>query len=246
MRFAPGKAETETGPVSSPVILMAAEFLMSETSLDLAALLCSRLCHDLLSPVGALTNGLELLADEKDTDMRGRIVDLLEQSAKTSADKLKFFRLAFGAAGGFGEMVPVDEARGVIDALVGNNGRIEARWALDGASLPKPAIKTLLNFALIGIEALVRGGTLDLGAELRPTEGGGEAEIVVRATGPRLAFDPLVGRALHGTLAPGELSSKTAPAAMLRQLADQLGGEVQSILTEDALVMGAVLPVRQG
>lgn len=212
---------------------------MNDSALELAALLCSRLCHDMLSPVGALSNGLELLADEKDPDMRGRIVDLLEQSAKTSADKLKFFRLAFGAAGGFGEMVPVDEARAVIDALIGNNGRIEARWAVEGA-LPKPAIKTLLNFALIGIEALVRGGTLDLGAELRE----GESEIVVRATGPRLAFDPLVGKALQGTLGAGELSSKTAPAAMLRQLAEGLGGEVQSILTEDALVMGAVLPVR--
>jgi len=212
---------------------------MTDNALELAALLCSRLCHDMLSPVGALSNGLELLADEKDADMRGRIVELLEQSAKTSADKLKFFRLAFGAAGGFGEMVPVDEARSVIDALVGNNGRIEARWAVEGA-LPKPAIKTLLNFALIGIEALVRGGTLDLGAELRE----GESEIVVRATGPRLAFDPLVGKALQGTLGAGELSSKTAPAAMLRQLAQGLGGEVQSILTEDALVMGAVLPVR--
>lgn len=214
--------------------------VLDVAGLDLAALLCSRLCHDMLSPVGAMTNGLELLADEKDADMRSRIVELLEQSARTSADKLKFFRLAFGAAGGFGETVPVDEARSVVDALVGNNGRIEARWALDGAMLPKPAIKTLLNFALIGIEALVRGGTLDLGAELRETE----VEIVVRAVGPRIAFDPLVGRALQGSLTGSDLSSKTAPAAMLRQLANSLGGEVQSILTEDALVMGAVLPVR--
>lgn len=215
-------------------------------SLELAAMLCSRLCHDLLSPVGALSNGLELLAEEKNADMRGRIVELLEQSAKVSADKLRFFRLAFGAAGGFGELVPVDEARAVIDALVGNNGRIEARWAIEGGALPKPAVKTLLNLALIGIEALVRGGTLDLGAEVRTEAGGQVAEIVVRASGPRLAFDPLVGKALQGTLPPGELSSRTAPATMLRQLADSLGGEVQSILTEDALVMGAALPVRQG
>lgn len=71
------------------------------SSLDLASLLCSRLCHDLLSPVGALSNGLELLAEEKDPEMRKRCMELLEQSARTSADKLKFFRLAFGAAGGF-------------------------------------------------------------------------------------------------------------------------------------------------
>mgnify|MGYP003297353533 CR=1 FL=1 len=60
---------------------------MNDTdSLDLASMLCSRLCHDLLSPVGALTNGLELLADERDPDMRQRCFELLEQSAKVSAD----------------------------------------------------------------------------------------------------------------------------------------------------------------
>ena len=66
-------------------------------SIDLAAMLCSRLCHDMLSPVGALSNGLELLADEQDPQMRQRCFELLEQSARTSAAKLKFFRLAFGA-----------------------------------------------------------------------------------------------------------------------------------------------------
>ena len=74
---------------------------MTDTaSLDLASLLCSRLCHDMLSPVGALSNGLELLRDEKDPEMRKRCMELLEQSAKASADKLKFFRLAFGARAG--------------------------------------------------------------------------------------------------------------------------------------------------
>ena len=92
---------------------------MNETNpLDLASRLCSRLCHDLLSPVGALSSGLELLADEKDPEMRQRCMELLEQSARISADKLKFFRLAFGAAGGFGEKVAADEPRGLIDALV--------------------------------------------------------------------------------------------------------------------------------
>ena len=72
------------------------------SSTDLAALMCSRLCHDMLSPVGALSNGLELLADETDPDMRDKVIELLEQSAKSSAGKLKFFRLAFGAAGATG------------------------------------------------------------------------------------------------------------------------------------------------
>lgn len=212
---------------------------MDDVSLELASLLCSRLCHDLLSPVGALTNGLELLAEEKDPEMRKRCFELLEQSARISADKLKFFRLAFGAAGGFGEMVPVAEPRALIDALVGNNGRITVNWALGGDALPKPAVKTLLNLSLIAIEALIRGGTLDIGAEVRE----GASEIVVRAAGARIAFDNEVGRALSGELPVSALSSRTAPAAMLHQLASSLGGGVQYAITDEALVMGAVLPI---
>jgi len=196
---------------------------------DLAALLCSRLCHDMLSPVGALSNGLELLADEKDPEMRKRCFELLEQSARISADKLKFFRLAYGAAGGFGDEVPSDE-------------RVEFEWAVADATLPKPAVKVLLNLASIAIDALVRGGTLAIGAERRD----GATEIAVRAAGPRVAFDGNIGKALDGSLATRELSGKTAPAHMIRLLTEELGGGLQYALSAEALVMGAVLPDRAG
>lgn len=213
--------------------------MTSTSSLDLASLLCSRLCHDLLSPVGALTNGLELLAEERDPEMRQRCLELLEQSARISTDKLKFFRLAFGAAGGFGDMVPLDDARAVVDALAANNGRIEINWQLSGDSLPKPAVKIMLNFALMAIEALVRGGTIDIAADLGETA----SELVVRASGTRVAFDPDIGNALEGALAAHELSSRTAPAAMIRELAVSLGGSVKHMAAEDALVLGAELPL---
>jgi histidine phosphotransferase ChpT len=199
-------------------------------ALEIASLLCSRLCHDMLSPVGALSNGLELLTDEKDPTMRQRCFELLEQSARTSADKLKFFRLAFGAAA---------EPRAVVDALVAGSGRTQINWSFSGESLPKPAVKVLLNYALIAIEALVRGGTIDIAAETR----GDATEIAIRATGPRIAFDPAIGRALSGALEAGELASRTAPAAMLHELALTVGGQLQYALSEDALVLGAVLPI---
>ena len=212
---------------------------MTETaSLDLAALLCSRLCHDLLSPVGALNNGLELLADEKDPDMRQRCLDLLEQSARVSADKLKFFRLAFGAAGGFGEMVSSDEPRELIASLVGADDRLKLEWAVAEPKLAKPAVKVLLNLAAIGIDSLVRGGTLLVGAETRK----GMTEIVIHASGPKLAFDRSIGKALDGTLDPTELASRTAPAHMIRLLAEEKGGRVQYDISPEALVMGAELP----
>ena len=212
---------------------------MTDTAaLDLASLLCSRLCHDMLSPVGALSNGLELLRDEKDPEMRRRCMELLEQSAKASADKLKFFRLAFGAAGGFGQMVSVSEARDLIAALIGDSGRITLDWKVPRDELPKAAVKTLLNLAAIGIEALVRGGTLEVGAEMT----GAASEIVIRAVGPRIAFDQTIGQALDGSLPLADLSSRTAPAAMIHRLAASTGGGVQWHHGEDALVMGAVLP----
>lgn len=210
---------------------------MTITSVDLASLLCSKLCHDMLSPVGALTNGLELLADETDPEMRKRCFELLEQSAKTSADKLKFFRLAFGAAGGFGDDVDTAEPHALIAALCGE--KIKLNWSVTARTLPKPAVKVLLNLSAIGIDALVRGGTLDVGAEVA-----GEAcEIAVRAAGERIAFDPVIGRALDGSLEDHEITSRTAPAFMMCLLATDCGGGLQYAVTGDALVMGAVLPL---
>ena len=211
-------------------------------SIDLASLMCSRLCHDMLSPVGAISNGLELLAEEQDPEMREKCLELLEQSAKISADKLKFFRLAFGAAGGFGEAVPVEEPRDLIDALASNNARISLNWALSDRTLPKPAVKVMLNFAQIAIDALIRGGTLDIGAETR----NGATEIVVRATGDKVAFDDTIGKALDGSTSPSELTSRTAAAYMISRLAEDLGGGLQYKHDPGALVLGAVLPEPEG
>lgn len=212
------------------------------SSTDLAAMLCSRLCHDMLSPVGAFANGLELLATETDPAMRQNCMELLEQSATISTNKLKFFRLAFGSAGGFGDRVPVEEAKDLIGALAADKGRIEVEWALADANLAKPAVKVLLNFAQIAVDALVRGGKLTVGAERR----NGACEIVLRASGPKIAFDETLGHALEGTLAPHELSSRTAAAHMIHQLAKDCGGVLQYVLGDDALVLGAVLPEGEG
>lgn len=211
---------------------------MTTSQLDLAALLCSRLCHDLLSPVGALNNGLELLADETDPEMRQRCLELLEQSARISADKLKFFRLAFGAAGGFGEMVPSEEPQQLLGSLVAANDRLQLDWAVAEPKLSKPAVKVLLNLAAIGLDALVRGGTLAIGAETQ----GGMTEIAIRASGARIAFDSSVGDALEGKLSGDQLSGRTAPAHMIRLLVEEQGGKVQYAVTPEALVMGATLP----
>ncbi|MDY7522546.1 histidine phosphotransferase [Sphingomonas sp. AAP5] len=206
---------------------------MTMTSVDFASLLCSRLCHDLLSPVGALNNGLELLADEHDPEMRARCLELLSESAKASANKLKFFRLAFGAAGGFGETVDAREARAAIEGLFGDGHRVKLGWLVEDATLPKPAIKVLLNLALIAGDALVRGGQLDVGAESVD----GQIEIVVRAAGPRIVLDGEMRAALTGTQGDAVITPRAAAAYLVHALVAEGGGGVQVSDPGDAVLL---------
>lgn len=207
---------------------------------DLASLLCSRLCHDLMSPVGALNNGLELLADEQDPDMRDKCLELLNESARSSANKLKFFRLAFGAAGGFGESIDTREAGSALEGLFGPERRIELGWMVAEGKLPKGAVKLLLNLALIAGDALVRGGRLDVGAERRE----GEIEMVIRGEGPRILLDPTFRQTLLGK-ATEVVEPRAAGAFLAHLLVQEAGGTIQlSDPADDVLLIGVTLPAQ--
>ncbi|HWI86483.1 MAG TPA: histidine phosphotransferase family protein [Sphingomonas sp.] len=206
---------------------------MSDSSVEFASLLCSRLCHDLLSPVGSMNNGLELLADEEDPDMRARVMELLADSARASADRLKFFRLAFGAGGGFGETIDANEVKAAVAGLVRGNARIELGWLVEVPVIPKTAAKILLNLAMVAFDALVRGGRLDIGFE--------NGEVVVRAEGARIVLD----REIRNVLAEGQgaVSSRTSAAWLIRKLADEEAGRVELADNEEGvLLLAAVLP----
>jgi histidine phosphotransferase ChpT len=212
-------------------------------AVDFASLLCSRLCHDLMSPVGALNNGIELMADEQDPEMRDRCVELLADSARATANKLKFFRLAFGAGGGFGDLIDANEARVALEGIFGAERRIELGWMVADEKLSKGAMKLLLNLALIAGDALVRGGRLDIGAET--TSDG--LEIAIRGEGPRVMLDAGLREMLtNGAPADGNIEPRAAGAWLARALAEEAGGTIQ--LSEPApeiLIIGAVVP-RQG
>ena len=206
---------------------------------EFASLLCSRLCHDLLSPVGALNNGIELLADEHDPEMRARCLDLLGESARASANKLKFFRLAFGAAGGFGDEVDTREARVAIEGLFGGEGRVQLGWMVDEPTMSKSALKILLNLVLIAGDALVRGGRLDVGAERHPAG----LDIVVRAEGPRIVLDPELKRALLGETDEQAIAPRAAAAWLVHSLVVEATGEIQVADQEpNVLLIGAAVP----
>lgn len=209
---------------------------MSDDVLDFASLMCSRLCHDLLSPVGSFGNGLELLRDEQDEAMRESCVSLLEASSTTAIAKLKFFRLAFGSSGGYGDDIAVSDILDALRGLVPGTRTVQIGWIGEQTAVAKPAARVILALGLSLVEALIRGGRIDIAMEQR----GELVELALRGEGDRIILDA-ASRAFFSD--PGaELSPKTIGLALARRIALAGGGDIMlSHPGETELVIGAVM-----
>ncbi|WP_298256493.1 histidine phosphotransferase ChpT [Bradyrhizobium sp.] len=128
-------------------------------SLELAALLCSRVCHDLISPVGAIVNGLEVLDDNPKPEDKEFALDLIRKSAKTASARLQFCRLAFGAAGSAGAQIDLGDAQAMARGHI-EDGKTTITWNLPRLLLPKNRVKLLLNMLVIAQQTIPRGGVL--------------------------------------------------------------------------------------
>ena len=128
-------------------------------ALELAALLCSRVCHDLISPVGAIVNGLEVLDDNPKPEDREFALDLIRKSAKTASARLQFCRLAFGAAGSAGAQIDLGDAENMVRGHL-EDSKTKITWNLPRVLLPKNKVKLLLNMMVIAQQTIPRGGVL--------------------------------------------------------------------------------------
>lgn len=132
------------------------------TGPDLAALLCSRVCHDVISPVGAINNGLELL-DEGGADADA--MDLIRTSALNASVRLKFARLAFGASGSVGASIDTGEAERAAKDFAAAEKKTEVTWTGPRAIIAKNRVKLLLNLFLVAYSSIPRGGSLEITLE---------------------------------------------------------------------------------
>jgi histidine phosphotransferase ChpT len=162
--------------------------------LDLAAMLCSRVCHDVISPVGAIVNGLEVLEDESDPSMRDVAIELIKRSANGASARLQFCRIAFGAAGSVGASIDTGDAESVTRGLL-ETEKTALIWKAPRQFLPKNKVKLLLNLCQIANAAIPRGGVIEVDA----TGEGQQASlrIIAKGTNPKLPAgfaDLLCGR----------------------------------------------------
>ena len=173
-------------------------------ALDLAALLCSRVCHDLISPTGAIVNGLEVL-EEKESDQQTKdfALDLIKKSAKAASARLQFCRLAFGAAGSAGAQIDLGDAHNMARGFI-EDGKTKLVWQLPPALLPKNRVKLLLNMLIIAGQTVPRGGTI----EVSPIGEGQNIGFRLVASGPNSRIPEAIPTLLEG-------ASETAPSANL-------------------------------
>ena len=166
--------------------------------LDFAALLVSRVCHDLVSPVGAVVNGLEVLEEETDTAMRADALRLVAASAEQAAARLQFARLAFGAAGSIGAELDLAEVARILSGLL-RGGKVELAWRAAQVNWPKDWAKLIMNAALIAADCLPRGGRVTVEA----SSDASAPNFQIVASGPTVRLSQEIEKALMGE--PGGL-----------------------------------------
>ena len=158
--------------------------IASLTPLDLAALLCSRVCHDVISPVGAIVNGLEVLDGEQDEEMRAIAMTLIKKSAISASARLQFCRLAFGAAGSFGASIDTGDAEKVATDIFASD-RTVLQWIAPRRLASRNSVKLLLNLCLIAASSIPRGGVIIV--DLSDCEGAITMSVQAKGANARLS-----------------------------------------------------------
>ncbi len=155
--------------------------------LDFAALLCSRVCHDVIGPVGAIYNGLEVLDQDDDPAMKEFALDLIRKSVLNASARLQFARIAFGAAGSAGASIDLGDA-GSVAAKFLNDEKLTLHWNAPRALLPKNQVKLVLNLLVLAVSAIPRGGVLTCDV----TIAGEQGDFIITAKGTNARIPPHV------------------------------------------------------
>ena len=203
-------------------------------SLDLAALLSSRVCHDVISPVGAIVNGLEVLEEEKDQEMRGHALALIKSSAQEASSRLQFCRLAFGAAGSKGSSIDTGDAENVARQLLADE-RTRLDWNVPRVLLPKNKVKLLLNLCLIADASIPRGGDISIFAKGEDDD----MSFHVQAKGVNARVTPGVASLLSGEPEEGSVDARAIQAYYAGLVARSCGLEVSLALSGDVVTIEA-------
>ena len=207
---------------------------MALSDLELAALVSSRICHDVINPVSAISNGLEMLGEEQDADMRAAAIDLIRKSATQASAKLQFARLAFGAAGSAAAEIDLRDAEKISRDFVEGSGKHVVVWDGPAVTLPKDKVKALLNLVALGVVALPRGGTVCV--EITGTAP--EVNFLVRAKGKAARLNDQVAALLSGANG-AEVDAHSIQPYYARRVATAAGLNLSTEVQDEEVILRA-------
>ena len=216
---------------------------MNQTDIDpleLAALIGSRICHDIISPVGAIANGLEVLETEKDESMREFAMDLVRQSSSQASAKLQFARLAFGASGGAGAEIDMVDA-GRCAAGFFEREKADLDWQVSAPMLGKAEAKLLLNLLMIAANAAARGGKVTVTAERNDDD----TALRIVVEGDRAKCAPGIREVIAEGERPDPLDAHSVQPLYTQLLARQADMAVTLSEEDDKVVLGARSATKQ-
>jgi histidine phosphotransferase ChpT len=204
-------------------------------ALDLAALLCSRVCHDIISPVGAVINGLEVLDEDNSEEMRTFAFDLIRRSAAQASAKLQFARLAFGAAGSSGAEIDIGDAEKVATGYM-KGEKAEFSFETPRVLMAKNKVKLLLNLILLANAAVPRGGSVAVKVE----GAAGSPTFTLRSSGPSARVPAAFEKLVPGDIAGLLMDAQAVQAYYTGALARASGMSVEAALDGADVVIKAV------
>jgi histidine phosphotransferase ChpT len=213
--------------------------MVEKNELRLVELISARISHDLVGPVGAAVNGVELLADGEAPD--AEVVRLIGHSARQASRRLQVFRAIYGTAGALPAGAPFAAASGLLSGMLEGEKVAAAPWAAEPAleaAAGRSGARVALLAAFLLVDALPRGGEIRLAGAL--VDGAARIDATGAGTGAR--FFEEVQAAMAGKVPLDELTAKAAPADMLRRLVAGIGGQLSAVSEKDKLMISIVFP----
>ncbi|HYD15598.1 MAG TPA: histidine phosphotransferase family protein [Hyphomicrobium sp.] len=205
------------------------------TDLELAALISSKICHDVIGPVGAIYNGLEILNEDDDAEAKSYALSVIRNVTEQASARLQFARFAFGAAGSAGSLIDLGTAEQISRGYIGNN-KHKLAWQGLGGHMSKDKVKLLLNLIAVSVTALPRGGDIEV-IMTGTTE---QPNFVLRCRGTGARPPQHLGEFISGENVP-PLDAMTIQAYYTWRLAGQAHMQL-AIVKDGADILLSALP----
>jgi len=205
---------------------------------DLASLISSRICHDLISPIGALNTAIEVLDDTESKEMHEDALKLIKLAASEASAKLSYLRIALGTNSTSKGVMNLDKLKLITENMF-NTEKFSFTWDMSEIKLEKSIARILLNILMLAIQSIPRGGKVTIKIE----EKYDKLKLVTSANGIKSRLDKQTEDAFKGTIPSEEIDGRVIQSYFTRILIDDLNGQIEAFKTDGNVIFNVTIPV---